>query len=543
MYIDINYDRKKDKILISEYHNGVTLSQEYNPVLFFYIEDPKGKYESISGTKLAKLEFKNYKSFMGAVRRYRSQGVQTYEADIRPTFKTLERHFFGKPSKVNLNKTYFDIEVKYDKERGYAPPSDPFNPITAISLYNDWEGTLYSMSLPPDGMTMEEAERQLEGIPNNIICETEQQMFSIFFELIKDTNVFSGWNSSFFDIPYMVNRSKRIMGTDAPKHFCLWDKTPSSRMVEKYGKEQETFDLIGKVHLDMMELYQKYTYTEQQSYRLDYIAQIEIGEEKTVYEGTLDQLYNNDYRKFMIYSRQDTQLLKKLDDKLRHIELAFTIAYENGVDVKTVMGAVALSDNALVLEAHRRNLIVPDRKRSTSSEERIAGAWVADPEKGLHEWIGSVDLSSLYPSVFRALNLGNETIIGQIEHTITGPIIQARLDKGLTFAEAWHGIFWVDEVDRVLEQSTETLRLSIDGDQTYDMTGKEIYDFVFDNDFIITANGTIIRTDKQSILSSLLERWFNERTAFKNKSHAYTLLSSDGIALTEDLLAKIQKLI
>jgi DNA polymerase elongation subunit (family B) len=537
MYIGTHFDRKKNKVFVTEYANGKTIKQEYTPELFFYIEDERGRYQSIHGKKLSRLDFRSYQEFSNAKRKYEANGKKTYEGDIRPLFKTLERHF-SKKREFKINKTYFDIETGFCEKRGYAPPEDPFNPVTAITLYNTSDDTLYSLVLLPNNMTMEEAEEILKEFPNNIVCENETQMFSLFFELTTDTDVFAGWNIRFFDTVYLINRVGRIMGAEAVKKFCLWNYMPEKDTVEKYGKDTEVYNLIGKVHLDMLELYQKYTYTEQPSYSLDFIGELVTGERKIAYEGTLYELYQKDLYKFVSYARQDTVLLKKIDDKVDHINLVFKIAHENLVDIKTVMGAVALSDNAIVLEAHRRNLIVPDKDRS-KRDGKIAGAWVADPKRGITHKIGSVDLTSLYPSIFRALNLGNETIIGQVEHTITGPIIQERLDSGMEFAEAWHDIFWVHEVEEIFNKTQTILKFNTEDDETFEMTASELYDFVFNNDFIITANGTIIRTDKQSVISSLLERWFNERKEYQKRSEIYEYIIK-GVELPDELLKSLK---
>jgi DNA polymerase elongation subunit (family B) len=536
MYIGTHFDKKKNKVFITEYVNNRVIQQEYQPELFFYIEDERGRYESIHGKKLSRLDFRNYQEFSNAKRKYEANGKKTYESNVRPLFKTLEKHF-KKKSKFKLRKTYFDIETGFCEKRGYAPTDDPFNPVTAITLYNTHDETLYSLVIPPKNMSVEEAEELLAEFPNNLVCPDEITMFTIFFELTKDTDVYLGWNSRFFDIPYMINRIGRIMGNEAIKNFCLWNYLPEKDKVEKYGQEVDVYNLIGKIHLDMLELYQKYTYTEQPSYSLDFIGELVTGERKVAYEGTLYELYEKDFYKFVLYARQDSLLLKKIDDKVDHVGLVFKIAHENLVDVKTVMGAVALSDNAIVLEAHRRNMIVPDKDR-TKLDGKIPGAWVADPKKGITYKIGSVDLTSLYPSIFRTMNLGNETIFAQIEHTITGPIIEERLASGMEFAEAWHDIFMVHEVDEVLRKTETVLKLKFEDGEEFDMNAFEIYDFVFENNFIITAYGTIIRTDKQSVISSLLERWFNERKEFQKRSEMYEHLIK-GIPLSPTLIDKL----
>jgi len=353
-----------------------------------------------------------------------------------------------------------------------------------------------------------------------------------------------------YDTPMLVNRVRKIMGNDAVKNFCLWGYSPVPRTVEKYGKEQQVYDLIGKVHVDMLELYQKYTYSEQPSYSLDYIASIEIGEKKVPYEGSLDQLYNKDFVKFVEYSRQDTQLLEKIDKKRDHINLAFTIAYENLVDIKTVMGSVALSDNAITLEAHRLGKIVPDRF-GEKSDDKIPGAYVVNPKVGITPWVGSVDLTSLYPSIFRALNLGNETIVAQVKHTLTRPIIEERManivitDEGVrdkkeaSFAEAWRDFVTTLEYTEIMNKTDTILQLEINEGETIPMAAKDIYDFIFGNDFILTANATIIRTDKKSVVSSLLERWFNERKLFQARAKVFQDLTV-GIKLPEDIFKQLE---
>lgn len=548
-YISAHFDSEKNKVFVLENDNGEPTTKIYKPEYFFYVEDENGSHLSTFRTKVKRLEFNTNKDFRTAVKKHQNFGKRLFESGVKPLFKTLEKHYKGVTKKFKLRKTYFDIEVDWHPVKGFAPPEDPFNKITAISLFNDWEGVVYSLVLPPPTMKYSDAEELLKDIPNNIICQDEEQLFELFFELTKDTQIYTGWNSSFFDIPYIVNRSKQVMGKDSVKNFCLWGYTPVSRTMKKYGKESETFDLIGKVHLDMMELYQKYTFSEKASYSLDYIANEELGKKKVAYNGSLDDLYKNDFRKFVEYSRQDTQLLFDLDSKLDHINMAYAIAHGSLVDIKTVMGAVALSDNAIVLEAHSLNMVVPDKVRS-NGDVKIAGAMVVNPQKGLHGYTGSVDLNSLYPSVFRALNLGNETIIGQVLHTITGPIIQERMSnikeselddseftdkKEATFAEAWRDFFWVKEFDEIHNQTDTMLQLQLNDGTVMEMSAKDIHDFVFQNDYIITANATIIRTDFKSVISTLLERWYNERTQFQKRAKTYASLV-DGIELSDDMI-------
>ena len=184
-------------------------------------------------------------------------------------------------------------------------------------------------------------------------------MLDAFLDLIQDADVLSGWNSEGFDIPYTVNRITKTLSKEDTKRLCLWNQYPKKREYEKFGKTSITYDLIGRVHIDSLELYRKYNYEERHTYRLDAIGELEVGEKKTVYEGSLDALYNNDFRTFIEYNIQDTALLDKLDKKLKFIDLANTVAHENTVLIQTTMGAVAVTEQGIINEAHRRGFIVP----------------------------------------------------------------------------------------------------------------------------------------------------------------------------------------
>jgi len=383
-YVDAVWDRDKDivKVIERDPKKG-RIYQEYNARYLFYYPEQRGKYKSIFGENLSKVTAKSYKEFQKEIRIH--SGYKLYESDINPVFRCLEENYLGKePPKLNV--AFFDIEVDFDPERGYASPEDAFMPITAIAVHLQWMDTLVCLAIPPKTLTMEQAQEQVKDFPNTYLFQTEYEMLDTFLNLIEDADVLSGWNSEGFDIPYTVNRVTKVLSKEDTRRFCLWDAMPKKREYEKYGKAAVTYDLVGRVHLDSLELYRKYTYEERHTYRLDAIGEMEIGESKTVYEGTLDQLYNNDFRKFIEYNRQDCALLDKLDKKLKFLDLANTIAHECTVLLQTTMGAVAVTEQAIVNEAHHRGLIVPSRpKRDEDATNQAAGAYVAYPKKGLHD--------------------------------------------------------------------------------------------------------------------------------------------------------------
>jgi DNA polymerase elongation subunit (family B) len=250
---------------------------------------------------------------------------------------------------------------------------------------------------------------------------------------------------------------------------------------------------------------------------------MEIGENKTVYEGTLDQLYNNDFHKFIVYNRQDTLLLNKLDDKLKFIDLANKLAHECTVLLQTTMGAVAVTEQAIINECHRRGFQVPNRTKMDDREENTAaaGAYVAYPKEGLQDWIGSLDINSLYPSAIRALNMGPETIVGQLRPTITEAYIHEQMTlKKKSFAASWEGKFGSDEYEAVMAQRKD-VEITIDwedGENTVH-SAAEVYKLIFDSNqpWTISANGTIFTYEKEGIIPGLLKRWYAERKEMQAK--------------------------
>ena len=512
-YVDAMFDRDQDIIRVVERKDGKRDYREYQAKYTFYYEDPKGKYKSVYGDPLTRIVCKNTKDFRKEVAINKSKNL--FESDINPIFQCLSENYLNQDA-PKLNIAFFDIETDFDPERGFADPADPFMPITSISVYLQWLETMVCLAVPPKTLTMEQAKAELEGIENVMLFEREGDMIDTFLTLIEDADILSGWNSEGYDIPYTVNRTMRVLSKDDTRRFCLWGQLPKKREYEKYGKQAVTFDLVGRVHLDSLELYRKYTYEERHSYRLDAIGEIEVGENKVPYEGTLDQLYNNDFRKFIEYNIQDTALLDKLDKKLRFIDLSNSIAHENTVLLQTTMGAVAVTEQGIINEAHNRGLQVPNRpKRDDTENTQAAGAYVAFPKKGLHKWIASMDLNSLYPSVIRALNMAPETIVGQIRPEISEARVKE--DMGLkkkSFAGSWEGRFSTEEYEAVMEQRKD-VALTIDWEDGRSdvLSGAEIYKLIFDSQmpWMLSANGTIFTTQFEGVIPGILKRWYAER--------------------------------
>ena len=594
-YVNAWHDRNADVIKVVERNsNRQRQYKEYQVPYTFYVKDPKGKYRSIYQEPLTKIVCKNNKEFRKELAIYNNKKV--YETDLNPIFTVLSENYQGQdPPPLNIgfidietdfqpfeypsghrvkvkqlnkeitvrelaqlpNRDQFQVFDHIDKRwvnsnesrylkpgPGYASAQDAFMPITAISLYLQWLDALICLALVPSSLTLEQAEELIKEFPNTILFTSESKMLDTFLDLIEDTDILSAWNGEGFDIPYLVNRISIVLSKDDTRRLCLFNQLPKRREYERYGKTAITYDLIGRMHIDSLELYRKYTYEERHSYRLDAIAEYELGERKTVYEGTLDQLYHNDFKRFIEYNRQDCNLLNSLERKLKFIDLASAIAHENGVLIQTTMGAVAVSDQAIINEAHRLEVRVPNRSHQKDGETNAAGAYVAYPKKGLHDWVGSLDVNSLYPSVIRALNMGPETIVGQIRQTITQQYINEKIANGSSFANAWEGLFGSLEYTSIMNKEIGTeLIIDWENGTSDQLSAAEIYRLIFETNksWMLSANGTIFSYEREGVIPGLLKKWYAERKEMQKTLSDWKDLQY-GIVISDDLIVELKNI-
>lgn len=538
-YIDAILDREHNQILVVERDTAGNRQFVTHPTKYVvYWPSERGKYTSIFGTKLDRFQTTKHKEFQKELSLLPK--TKLHESDINPIFRCLYDNYKDSPS-PDLHVGFFDIEVDFDPLRGFSSPDDAFSPITAISLYLNWVDKNFTLVLKPKGMSQAAAQTIVDEFEDTILCENEKQLLEIFLDLIEDCDILSGWNSEGFDIPYIHNRVVEILGKSETRRLCLWNKFPKKREYEAYGRETITYDLVGRVHLDYLQLYRKHTYHEMHSYRLDFVGEYEVGDRKTPYEGTLDSLYNNDFKKFIEYNRQDVMLLVKIDNKLKFIELSNNLAHTNCVLLATTMGAVALIDQAIVNAAHDDGKMVPARVRETEEEREarwadeeevggsVVGAYVADPRPGVHEWIGGVDINSLYPSAIRALNMSTETIVGQIRPELTDQFIRIKtIQERKSFADAWNGIFGTLEYQDVMEQKNTPLKIDFEDGSTATVTAKEVYDLVWNSGkkLILSANGTIFDYSKPGLVPSVLARWYAERKELQKEAKNWAALAN-----------------
>jgi DNA polymerase elongation subunit (family B) len=313
------------------------------------------------------------------------------------------------------------------------------------------------------------------------------------------------------------------------------------------------------VHLDYLQLYRKHTYHEMHTYRLDFVGEYEVGEKKVNYEGSLDKLYNEDFEKFIAYNRQDVMLLVKIDRKLKFIDLCNELAHSNGVLLATTMGSVQLIDNAITRAAHAKGLMVPARPPRDFRDSAqidlddpdaeptgIVGAYVADPVQGMHEWIGGVDINSLYPSAIRSLNMSKETVVGQIRMDATNKLIQKRMkEEKRTFADAWNEMFHTLEYGQMINREHVILTVDLEDGSHVEMSGDQLFQWIFENPtkrMTVSANGTIFTVDQEGIVPGLLSQWYSERKQLQAEAKSWLDLSTGGITLDPHVVAQLKQM-
>lgn len=553
-YIDALHNRDTDEIHVVERINGERVFKVIPANNVFYYTDNRGEYTSIFGDKLRKFSSASKKLWQREKQMLKNRKI--FESDINPVFRCLEENYLGAEAPV-LNLCFFDIEVAFDTKRGFAPIDDPFNNVTAISVYLSSMQKLITLCMPPPSMTYDEAYAISSQFEDTFLFADEAEMLSSFLDLIDDADVISGWNSTGFDIPYMVNRITKVLGKDENRRWNLWNQLPKRREYIKFKKKNFTYDLVGRVHLDYLELYQKHNPQQLHSYRLDFVGEHEECGNKTVYEGTLDDLYKKDFKRFIEYNRQDVLLLVKIDKKKKFIELANQIAHTNTVLLKTTMGSVALIEQAITNYAHSKGLIIPDRKprEFVSTEDDDAdkatdddddeeeekagavGAYVAKPKVGIQDEIGAVDINSLYPSTLRALNMSPETLVGHIRPYATDALIQHRIDTKVPKSDLWEGVFCTVEFDQMRTRTKDVIFIDFEDGTELKLRADELNDYIFHEgrQLSITANGTVFRTDIQGIIPGLLAEWYSQRKEMQSREKAFAYAVDKDSTLTKTL--------
>lgn len=394
--------------------SGQRVRKLYDAPHYFYKRDPNGSFLTISGVQASKVECATATDFDNAVADLQMRRVQLFESDVNPLERVLMDIYSTKPV-PNLLVGLFDIEVDYDPSIGYAGPTNPYAPINAITICVGAE--MITVAVPPKSWSWDN-DALPEDLANVVLVKTEKELLEISLDAIHPCDVISGWNSEFYDVPYLARRIELVLGKHALDRLAF-EGGPSPRWTEKprfkHSKEKDpVIDLVTRVHLDYLRLFQKFDLTKRQSYSLDNVSFDELGENKIVYDSSLSELYNNDFVKFVRYNIHDVTLLVRLDGKFKYIELANQMVHMATVNFDSVFGSVQLIDTAIMNFAHNvKKMIVNDRNVRPEADP-VEGAIVVTPNTGFYRWIGACDINSLYPSTIRSLNLSLEKLVGQL---------------------------------------------------------------------------------------------------------------------------------
>jgi DNA polymerase elongation subunit (family B) len=393
----------------SEQGDRISFTTRFTP--YFFVEDVKGDDTSIYNTKVRKKHFNtaydrtSYLKESGVRRVYENFGpVQQCLLDLY--WKTNEHEDF---SKFPLKIYYIDIEAVADT---FPDPATAQHAINVITIFDSMSQKFYSWGLQPYNT------KQADVVYN--YCKSEVQLLTEFIEFFKKDpcDILSGWNSSLFDIPYIINRIKNILGDAAVNQLSPANRVYARAFMGKFGREQINYHIDGISCVDYMDIYKRFSFTNRESYKLDYIGELELGEKKIDYgERDLLDLMKEDWNLFVDYNIQDVNLLVKLEQKLQYNNLLRMIAYVGLTTFEGAMGTLSVITGSLAIRARHRGQRVSTFIRDEDDGSRNPGAYVAEPLRGFQESIVSFDANSLYPNVMISLNTSPETKVGKIIET------------------------------------------------------------------------------------------------------------------------------
>ena len=492
MFQAIHYDFRNKTCHLRDDKQG-WMSFEYYPT--YYKLDPNGKYETLDGKQVSPTQ-----------KCDKNEPLTYYEIDIPMETRVLVDAYKDLDEAPQYHNTVFiDIEC----EIGGALTTDYIKSapmkITSIALYDVTLKKYYCLVL--------DEKNQLNDIKEDnkeiISCPKEFDLLSKFLNiwLNCDPTIISGWNSEFFDIPYLYHRICRVLGEEKAKELSPLGIVTVKDFFNKSAQSTEsTVNIAGVNHLDYMLLHKKYIMKQESSYKLGDIGEKYVKLGKIEYEGSLDKLFKDDVHKFIEYNLRDVEILIELDKKLQFIDLTVNICHLCHVPYENIYYSTALNEGAILTYLKRKDIVSPNKPTTYNpalkeANEEYAGGYLKDPIPGLYEWVSDLDFTSLYPSIIRNLNMGIETLVGRIQN-------RNKYDNkwGLGDLKAMDGD---DEIP--IEKITPDRRVKL----TY-IKVKDLITLVENNKLIISANGTLFRKDKSSIVVEILNDWFNKRKQYKD---------------------------
>ena len=449
-------------LLVREYVNGERLNRKvkYSPTLFCKVIK-ETNYKTLDGQYVTPIKHDTIKEAKEWLKSYEDQPHLVYGNSLfQYNYIADEYPNYVKWDIDKILVVTIDIEVAC--ENGFPNPEEAIEPLLSITIKNHQNKQILVWGTGEYKNTRDDV--------TYIKCDSEKmliQEFLTFWEK-NQPDVVTGWNTEFFDIPYLCNRIKNLYDAKEINRLSPWGNV-SDRLVYKMGRKQQVYDILGVSHLDFYDLYRKFTYTSRESYRLDHIAHIELGESKddNPYE-TFREWYLKDFQSFIDYNIQDVEIVDRLEDKMRLIELCLTMAYDAKVNYMDVLGSVKYWDILIYNELRKKNIVIP-QKIQREKNEKFEGAYVKDPIVGLHKWVMSFDLNSLYPHLIMQYNISPETLVAN---------------------------------EKVKNMSVEKL------------LNKEVDTSILKN-ATMTPNGALFKTTQKGFLPELMQKMYDDRVKFK----------------------------
>ena len=401
-----NVEQAGNRLLVRGYENGNRYSVRvpFNPTLYLPTKN-YSEWRTLEGNCVEPHKFGSITEARDFVKQYKEVDDFEIYGNSRFLYQYIAEEHPEEEVKFDSSKIrVFTIDIETAAENGFPDIETADQEILAISIKDSFSGRITVFGA--------RAFDNKDSMVDYMNFRSEESMLSAFLDYWQENypDVITGWNVQLFDMPYIHNRIDRVLGEKFTKLLSPW-KLVSQREIFIKGRKQFAIDTLGISTLDYLELYKKFTYTNQESYRLDHICNVELGAKKLDHSefDTFKEFYENDWQKFIEYNIHDVRLVDQLDDKMKLIELAFTMAYDAKVNYEDVFSQVRMWDNYIYVELLKRKIAIPPKKEATKTE-KYAGAYVKEPIPGFYDWVVSFDLNSLYPHLIMQYNISPETL-------------------------------------------------------------------------------------------------------------------------------------